>query len=306
MDEPYRFIVYTAPYNPHSGGVIALHKLCDTLNRQGHSAKIWLKTEKKKFNLLKWPRRYIKKKLALKNKNKSGLNPNFITTLAAQSDIEKSIVIYAESVSDNPLNAKRVVRWLLFKPGFFTGEVEYGDDDLFFYFNEAFNDTAYNKTPGNKLHVTHILTDIYKQTNFGKRSGGCYIVRKGKNRDLTYHPDDYKQIDDLPHEEVVRIFNESSVFISYDFHTMYSQYAVLCGCKSIVVPDETLSKRDLYPAESNLYAVAYGRDEVEKAFTESEIKKLKEQYGEQEQLTHKSVANFVSVSIDFFAARAKK
>ena len=87
---------------------------------------------------------------------------------------------------------------------------------------------------------------------------------------------------------------------------MYSQYAVLCGCKSIVVPDETLSKRDLYPTESSLYAVAYGRDEIEKAFTESEIKKLKEQYGEQEQLTHKSVANFVSVSIDFFAARAKK
>jgi len=82
------------------------------------------------------------------------------------------------------------------------------------------------------------------------------MVRKGKDRDLNYHPANYQQIDGLSHEDICKVFYQSEFFISCDFHTLYSQYAVLCGCKSIVVPDPALSKADVYLIESNCYAIA--------------------------------------------------
>lgn len=310
MSEGYTFVIYAPSYSPDVGGGIVLHKLCDTLNRLGYRALIWpreWRPKRKQFNIFKWPKRWIKKKLRNRNDhNDFRLNPNFLAPLATRSDIANSIVVYPETVSGNPLNAQRVVRWLLYKPGFHTGEIKYGDEDLFFYFNEVFNDPAYNKTPGNQLHVTHILTDIYKQTNFGERSGGCYIVRKGKDRDLNYHPANYQQIDGLSHEDICKVFNQSEFFISYDLHTLYSQYAVLCGCKSIVVPDPALSKADVYPIESNCYAIAYGMEEIDQMFTENQISKLKASIDAQQKLTIDSVANFAKVAIGFFAARAKR
>jgi len=166
MSEACTFVIYAPRYRGDKGGGIVLHKLCDTLNRLGCRALIWPRERPPKrdqFNIFKWTRRWIKKKLRNRNHhNDFRLNPNFLTPLATRSDIANSIAVYPEIVSGDSLNAQRVVRWLLYAPGFHTGEIKYVDEDLYFYFNEVFNDPAYNKTPGNQLHVTHILIDIYK------------------------------------------------------------------------------------------------------------------------------------------------
>jgi len=307
MPNRLSFIIYAPEYHYGGGGIIALHKLCDTLNRLGYEAKIWGKppqSDNQKFSLLKWPRRFLTKTLAERNvHNTFNLNPSFLTPMATKKDIKNSIVIYPEIVSGNPLNASRVVRWILFKPGFFTGEVNYGDDELFFCYNEVFNDPQYNKTPGNILHVTHVFSDIYNQTNFGARSGGCYMVRKGDESKLDYHPKDYLKVDGHSHEELAEIFNQKEYFISYDLHTMYSQYAALCGCKSIVVPDSAKTQAEVYPQIENTYAIAYGREDIDTACTQVQLKLLKDYMDAQETETIDSVDRFAKFSQNHFAGK---
>jgi hypothetical protein len=54
--------------------------------------------------------------------------------------LDRSMVIYPEVIANNPLRASNVVRYLLNKPGFFTGiGVEsYGDRDYFLHFADEF------------------------------------------------------------------------------------------------------------------------------------------------------------------------
>ena len=54
-------------------------------------------------------------------------------------------------------------------------------------------------------------------------------------------------------------------FISYDTLTAYSIFAVLCGCESIVIPDEGVSIDDWYPDYEDRYGISYGFSNLEEA-----------------------------------------
>lgn len=106
------------------------------------------------------------------------------------------------------------------------------------------------------------MTDIYQQTNFGTRRGSCHIIRKGKNKKLNHHNEDSIAIDDLTHEQAAKVFNEVEYCISYDPHTMLASYAVLCGCKVIIVPDEGVTVEQWQPIEEFRYGLAYGKENL--------------------------------------------
>ena len=46
---------------------------------------------------------------------------------------------------------------------------------------------------------------------------------------------------------------------------MYSHFAALCGCDSIVVPVDGVSKEEWYPDPADRYGLAYGFDDVGEA-----------------------------------------
>ena len=102
----------------------------------------------------------------------------------------------------------------------------------------------------------------YRNENRPDRSGACFIVRKW--RDGPRHPltENAIQVDGMSHEEINEVFNRCDTFYSYDDATMYSQYAAICGCLSIVLPTGDGS-RDQMLANHMLgrYGIAYGLEE---------------------------------------------
>jgi hypothetical protein len=142
---------------------------------------------------------------------------------------------------------ENVVRWLLHKPGFHKGTIGFGPNDRFFFAQPAFNDPKLNPDESNLLKMVVLRDDMYRQTNFGPRRGTCYFLRKGKGRPIVHDLTDSQCVDGLSHEQLVEVFNRVEMCISYDPYTVYSYYAALCGCVSVIVPLEGISKEEWYP-----------------------------------------------------------
>lgn len=280
---------------------MALHTLCNALNNRGRRAYIW------PFNIpipdapvSNWWRldNYLWKRKPLQVEGFHS-SPSFPVSLPTVSVLNKAIVVYPEVVSGNPLKSPRVVRWFLNKPGRLTGKTDYGRNELYFYFQEAFDDPQINPDRGNQLMLVTVLSDVYKIKNSGKRSGTCYILRKGKTRVESPDSLDGTVIDGLSHQEIADIFNKCEYCVSYDLYTMYSYYAAMCGCKSVVVPDDSLTKDQWQPVPELRYGVAYGFQEVEQA--EQTVGLMRDYFDRQIQNNHIFVNDFISKCDAFFA-----
>jgi hypothetical protein len=171
---------------------------------------------------------------------------------ATESDInDDTIVIYCEGVHGNPLNAKRVVRWLLY--GAWSWDYQsFSSDDIIYYF-----------LPFCKLNApTNILTCIYLNPNaynkyLPRHRESCYILKKGayfrKNwsgrrifgqlktptfirslRNITAK-ESYNIEFLKTQEEYIEVFNTTKYFFCYDPVCFLVQIALMCGC--IVIQD---------------------------------------------------------------------
>jgi hypothetical protein len=262
-----RFIVFADSFDENNGGVIALHRLCDLLNREGRTALLW-PLRKPLFD----PARRVASASAFARYYRRAwrrpyrLGPGFETPLARPQDLPGAVVVYPEIVSGNPLRAEHVVRWLLHKPGFHKGAYTYGPADRYFFYQKAFDEPALNPEGGdNLLKTVWLRDDVYRRTNFGPRRGSCYILRKGKGRRLVHDLRDSVCVDKLSHEALARVFNRVETCVSYDAYTMYSHFAALCGCISVVVPEPGVTKEAWYPDPKDRYGLAYGFDDIPQA-----------------------------------------
>jgi len=295
-----KFIIVTLEYNDDCGGCVVLHQLCDKLNQLGHHAFIWplLKPVFNITNPLKTLYLFLKYFYRLFQQG-FNVNKNLVTPFASYSDLKDAIVIYPEIVVGNPLNANKVVRWLLHKPGFNTnGKINFGDKDLFFYYDKAFDDPRFNHNGENHLCIISDRAEIYKQINNNKRNGSCYILRKGFNRELIHDTSISLLIDNLSHQEIAKIFNETEYCISYDMYTMYTTYAALCGCIPIVVPEKGISKEQWNPSIENHYGIAYGFDDIDYAKQTHSL--LLNAFEEKVQTSNLSVSHFIEKCAIYF------
>lgn len=292
-----KFVIYTPPYDENSGGVIVLHKLAQLLRELGIEIYLWHDRNPcsvTSLRLLARKYRYWRKRFF----NRDRYISPYILPIARKKDLQDAIVIYPEVTAGNPLMAKNVVRWLLYKPGAHTGVIDYDATDLFFYYLKEYDYPELNKYPDNQLYVLDYFRDIYRQTNFGQRSGSCYMVRKGKDRNLNLHPSDAIQLDGLSHREMAKAFNRCEYFFSYDLYTMYSAYASVCGCKSIILPVEGMSRKDWRQEEESRFGQAYGLDDI--PWAESTRAMLVEQLTQSEQNSLYSVRCFIQKCRDYF------
>ena len=274
MKEYKKFIVYAPGYSENNGGAIVLHKLCHLLNITGYesylypSFKIWI--VHREFWLMpllsvlwgavreKYLRRYR-------------VIPNFKTPIfkgGASKINEDMVVIYAEGVTGNPLNARNVVRWFLHQPGYHNGIIGFGTGELYFDF-QAFShnfELPFSKLSKQRVFLTHYPLDKYNLKGAlpeNKRHGTAYCLRKGIHKPQTHHPADAILIDGLSHDEISTIFKRVKTFISYDPKTAYSVFAGLCGADSIVIPDDGIPLEEWAPDEREVYGIAYGFERLE-------------------------------------------
>jgi hypothetical protein len=174
----------------------------------------------------------------------------------------KTIVVYPEKICGNFLHAKHVVRWLLYYNRFDKKSEAYGEKDLFICYRKVFNDWDLNPK-GYEISLPHFDSKLYRRYNFGKRSGSCYIIRKGRNREDLPSSFDGPVIDyGMSDEVIVKIFNQCERCYSYDAQTFYTIVASVCGCIPIIVLEPNKTKSDYLTENEMGYGRAYG-DTVE-------------------------------------------
>lgn len=261
------FVVYSPPYDERWGGIMVLHAFTSALRRAGVDAYLWYGDAPVRVRgIPRWiARRARDRLLALTGRRHAHLRNPDVAPHATWWRPKDPIVVYSETVAGNPLKARRVVRWFLNKPGRLSGTIEFGPGELYFYYQPAFNDPAINPDPESRLSVVSILGDVYQHRNTGERHGTCYILRKGRSRAPDPATLDGEVIDRLSHREIADLFNRREYCVSYDTYTMYSFYAAMCGCKSVVVPEPGVPREQWLATSHPAYGVAYGFDDLPRA-----------------------------------------
>lgn len=226
-----KFTVYAPPYRADSGGVIALHKLAHNLAELGEESYIYA----------------------------SVVNPKF-KGIQSQSEWEvaNSVVIYPEIIKGNPLNSKKVVRWLLNTPGALAGDGVFGDTDLIYKYVDIFKSPRKHR---GILRAMDLNFDKYTDQH-RKRSGQCYTVRKGTNTGV--HDNDAVYFDHtISEDDLIELFNTKETFICYDELSFLLHQAAMCGCDSVAIPTIEMADEDVWRNGTDYkYGVAYGLQDL--------------------------------------------
>ncbi len=286
-----RIVIVTPAYCETVGGAVVLHKLCDILRKQGYDASLYpfvtclQLSERHWFNGIGlFLKQIFRVRLAL-FLSKFALNSSFETPIfrgrVCSLNDENTIVVYPETVSGNPLLAKNVVRWLLHQPGFHTGEISFSRGDLLVKFNSAIKDVQLDgvSVARQELKVIHYpLEHYFRPANVQERKGVAVCIRKGAGKKFI-HDEPAILIDGLSHQETGKILRNVKYFVSYDTYTAYSLFAVLCGCISIVVPDDNQTEEEWYPKVEDRWGIAYGYDNIPFAeqTAELQVNRIREQ-----------------------------
>jgi hypothetical protein len=240
------FVIYATSYDENSGGCIALHKLCHILNSIGYPAFLFPEImSNTQFSTLGREMSYSSFDDLVSRNFKS--NSSFqcpILSAASLTEIKFSnnvVTVYPEVTDGNPLDAKNIVRWLLHDLGFHTGRININRGDFIVPYGLDNKKLLISgcQVSNSFLRVHHIPFEKYNiEGESSNRSGTAYCIRKGKGRKMVHPENNAILIDGKSHGEISEIFRRVERFYSYDTKTTYSMLAVLCGCESIVVPDE--------------------------------------------------------------------
>ncbi len=260
------YLIHAPAWNPDSGGAIFMHQLVHALRQLGEDATIWPWYRDPQPGLLTGVRSLIRKPSLLLGYGKRFLNPDLDTPIAHFTDLRPdSIVVYPEIRLGNPMAARSVVRWLLYRPGLLH-PYRFGPGEMFFRAGEMADiPELTGGAPELQLWSRH---KAYRNLNNPDRTGACYLVRKGHEKPRIPETANAICIDGKSHEEIAAIFNGCRSFYSYDEASLYSQFAALCGCESVIVPG-LFASREQWVAQHEIgrFGVAYGLDDIDHART---------------------------------------
>ena len=278
MSEPFlkykKFIIFAGSYSENSGGTVVLHQLCHLLNTNGYEAYLYPAFKTAILHQEKWFKPLMsilyasfKAKYVRPFKTLSNLNTPIFNKHTNEIE-DKYVVIYAEGVAGNPLNAKNVVRWLLHKPGYNYKGVFFGNSEIIFSYNPEYSFDF--SLPFSKLAKTSLYTPLANLHYYiqipslpdEQRSGVAYCIRKGNGKAFVQDHKNDILIDGLTHAEIAAIFRRIKLFISYDTKTAFSVFASICGVDSVVIPDAGVSI-DKWSLEEFRYGLSYGFENIE-------------------------------------------
>lgn len=238
------FIVYApGEYTPNGGGCVALHKLAHNIALCGE--KSFIMTD--------------------------STNPNYlgerVTFEQAKELSKEGIVIYPEVIIGNPLKANKVMRWILYNVRHTDDYGLFGENDLIYKYAEYFTLRREQPIHG-ELRAVELNLDVFYDRN-EPREGSCYLYKKVGHKP-PIHPTDSIFIDSYAerggNKYLADMFNYCERFYSYDDATWLSIMASLCGCESIVVPQEGVTPQEWYSKFPYFkYGIAYGLDELQHA-----------------------------------------
>jgi hypothetical protein len=301
ISDQINYIVYAFPFNEKAGGTIYSHMLVHTLNQMGEKAALWPARPSLRYPSL---RNWLMREWQFFSKP-FFVNPELDTPLASRSELgERSVVVYPEITLGNPLRARNVVRWLLFDPRLHT-HYRFGPSEMFFSAGESCD--IPDLTGGApELHMWTV-NRVYRNENRPDRKGVCYLLRKGKNKPRIPETEVESaiQVDGLGHAELNEIFNQCDTFYSYDEFSMYSQYAAMCGCTSIVIPGVFSSREEwIRNHKPGRFGIAYGTSAEEIEHSKTSKHKVADWMQQFEDEGVNSVRRFVELTRARFGSTA--
>ncbi len=276
-----------------------MHELVHALNTLGEEAYLWPMAPVYKRGRFRGP---LYRLLSWFSPAPYPVNPDLNTPLAAKADLRAPdvVIVYPEIVLGNPVGIKNVVRWLLYKPGD-QHPYKFTDNEMFFrVFEKADLPEITGGAPDLYLYK---VNRTYRNENRPNRKGACYIVRKGHRKPRIPQTEDATtiNIEGLTHAEVNDVFNRCETFYSYDEATMYSQFAVVSGCKSVVVPGEHESRKDWARVnELGQYGIAYGLTPSERSHAHTTRAQLIALLEHKEEAGLETVKRFITLTKDRF------
>jgi hypothetical protein len=241
----FTYVIGWNTLNINSGGQIVLYFLCHMLNKIGQKAYMSGGSFPNVLDL------------------DCPIKPKYLDL-----QLDNVVTIYPEVTNGNPLNAKNVARWILYTIGINGGSTaSHGKNDLILGYQKEFSGNGCFITDENKVTLFYIMNNIYYNFNPQPRTRSCFMIRKGNRYHTQFnsHPIESIDISGKSHKELSAIFNLCHTFYCYDPHTYYSTYASMCGCDSIIIPSDNLSKTDWKNSIEDTYGIAYGIDDLERA-----------------------------------------
>jgi hypothetical protein len=206
-DKKLPYVMYSVDYRHNSAGIRACHRLVHELNEMGYTAYSVHETNPD-WNELHW-----------------------------NNQTSEFIAIYPEIIYGNPLSSKKVVRWVLNIPGKVYGPTTFNSKDMIFTWDSSFLSNVPILTVDIMEHDLFFYTD--KQENndvcfFGK---GYFRVNE-----QSYITKNMRQItDDWPptRNELAELLRNTKTLYTYDNCTSIINEAFACGCKVILMPENT-------------------------------------------------------------------
>lgn len=248
------YVICAPTYNENNGGSLFLHRLAVRLQELGHSVRLAPQPR------LSEPGRRARLKALVSPPRFDAAPGAAIPWVRGKKAIGNAIVVYPEVVLGNPLGAQNVVRWLLNKPGLLHSFLPV-PGEMYFKAGDFSDDPAL--TGGAPLLTAWRVNPVYADPGEVRRSGTCYMIRKGADRDIVHDLRGSIRLDGKSHAEIADTFRRTETFYCYDEMTMYAQYAAVCGCLSIVIP-KYFASHDDYVATRKIarFGVSYGFDHV--------------------------------------------
>lgn len=281
-----KVVIYTPPLSEVCGGIMVLHNLAKSIEQMfGENIKAYL------F--------YYDCKVYNNNFCNNFFNPFLID--------DKTIVVYPETISGNPLNAKHVVRWVLLDLGYEMSKN---------WYKSAWHkkDIVYHWEPSN-LEYSKQLVNIWinpvvqQNKSIQNRHKKCYAFKKINflpkafhSKIHTYHNKNDINIDEIEDiKDTVKVFNECDTFYCYDPNTFFSIMAPLCGCKTVLHPVEGIDKKTYLNSRITGHpsgfcydaGIAYGNEKSELERASITLPQAQQQFDKLTKLYHSTVVDFV-------------
>ncbi len=231
------YVIATPGYTEKSWGVRTLHQLCHQLNELEVPAYLALMGSR-------------------------ATRPDWNTPQARGHHIRDGIVIYPEVVPDNFLRARRVVRWLLNRPGYINGaQIDFGPEDYVVAWSriiDAHKPILNFQISNDGLFHPHDLPEKQGDLFYlgkGDPQARVPALEQGKTEITREWPEDHRHLADT--------LRRSRTVLSYDTLSGVNYEATLCGTLCVIIPNGPYTRADLARGELGLNGIAWGTEPEE-------------------------------------------
>lgn len=189
-----------------------------------------------------------------------------IVYVNAKYEDKNFIAIYPEIYHGNPTGANIVVRYILNKPGVMAshgtpGPTDFKKSDRIFVFSKIFD--TFGVDDDHLMFLPILNLHLFKDRG-KKRTKKCVFFGKyGEAADMKVHfahPLSCIKIGRkiaLDQKALADLLNECEVMYGYDSVSAMYEIARLCGCRVVIIPDGTYTKKEFSQYEPGMNGISW-------------------------------------------------